>query len=420
MSDILARLNEAANDALNSKTSQESMKHLAKAFSLFSKETSRLESSYERLSERFNKINYQLKKVENELCIKVKDLNSVSAYLNSILKNISQGILFIDLSGNITTYNSEAQNIINIDETKILYKSYWDNFKDDFFGFSMKNALSFSQTQNLSYISLKGENERKEIEVSTSFVYESSHRGIIIMLRDVTRFQKLQTLANRNDRLKKIGEMATFIAHEIKNPLGAIRGYASLLYNDLEDQKPLKDMASYIIDGTKSLERIVNNVLEYTRPIVLDPITLDISSLIKSIVKSIKIDPTFSHELKINLHLSERVLNISADLELFKSAILNLIINAYEAMDEKGFLSLSVIKNNNQCIISISDTGSGIDQVDLENIFSPFFTTKRNGNGLGLSQAYKIIQAHFGTLEVRSKLYKGTTFTITLPIKRLQ
>ncbi|NGX28800.1 MAG: Sensor protein ZraS [Candidatus Anoxychlamydiales bacterium] len=420
MSDILARLNEVANDALNSKTSQESMKHLAKAFSLFSKETARLESSFERLSERFNKINYQLKKAEDELCIKVKDLNSVSTYLNSILKNISQGILFIDLTGNITTYNREAQNILNIDETKILFKRYWDNFKDDFFGFSMKSALSFSQTQNLSYICLKDENKRKEIEVSTSFVYESSHRGIIIMLRDVTKLQKLQTLAHRNDRLKKIGEMASFVAHEIKNPLGAIRGYASLLYNDLEKEKPLKDMASYIIDGTKSLERIVNSILEYTRPIIIDPITLDISSLIKSIVKSIKIDPTFSHELKINLHLSESTLNISADLELLKSAILNLIINAYEAMDEKGFLSISVIKNNYQCIIEIADTGAGIDQVDLENIFSPFFTTKRNGNGLGLSQAYKIIQAHFGTIEVRSKLYQGTTFTIILPIKRMQ
>ena len=109
---------------------------------------------------------------------------------------------------------------------------------------------------------------------------------------------------------------------------------------------------------------------------------------------------------------------IPADKELIKSAVLNLIVNAFQAMDDNGILSICVIKNGNLCIISITDTGEGIEENDLENIFSPFFTTKQNGNGLGLSQANKIIQAHFGQIEIRSQINKGTTFTITLPIKR--
>jgi signal transduction histidine kinase len=230
--------------------------------------------------------------------------------------------------------------------------------------------------------------------------------------------QKLQISANRNDRLNKLGEIAANIAHEIKNPLGAIRGYGSLLYKDLENTKPLQDMISYILDASKAMERVVDSVLEYARPISIEPISVDINQLIKEILKSIKIDPGFSSKIQVHLNLAEPSFYIPADKEQLKSAILNIIINAYHAMDDSGTLSICVIKNNNFCIISITDTGQGIDQKDLENIFSPFFTTKQNGNGLGLPLAYKIIQAHFATLHVTSKLYKGTTFTINMPIKR--
>jgi nitrogen fixation/metabolism regulation signal transduction histidine kinase len=420
MSEILNKLNEEANLALSSKTTEESMKHLIKAFALFSKETNRLENAYERLQQRFNQVNNQLEKSDKELRKKITDLNSISSYLNNILKNISQGILYIDLDGIVTTYNKSAEKILEIQETQVLFNKFWDNFKDDFFGFSMKNALNFGLCQKITYINNKCANEKKTIEVCTSFIYEcpKAYQGIIVLLKDVTKIQKLKTLANRNDRLKELGQIAASVAHEIKNPLGAIRGYASLLYKDLERSKSLQNMISYILDGTKALERIVNNVLEYARPITLDPVSLDVCSLIKELIKAIKIDTSFSDKVKIQLNLPEPSFNIPADKELIKAAILNLIVNAYQAMDDIGYLNISVIKNNNLCLITISDTGEGIEEKDLENIFSPFFTTKQKGNGLGLSEANKIIQAHFGNLEVRSKLHKGTTFTITLPIKR--
>lgn len=420
MSEILNKLNNAANLALNSKTTEESMKHLARAFALFSQETNRLENAYQRLQQRFNQVNIQLEKTDSELRKKITDLNSVSSYLNNILKNMSQGILYIDLDGIVTTYNNAAIEILEMEEKQVLFKSYLDNFKDDFFGFSIKDALIFGLCQKITYIISDTSKEKKDIEVCSSFVYDcpKSYQGLIILLKDVTKIQKLKILANRNERLKELGRMAASVAHEIKNPLGGIRGYASLLYKDLEGSKHLQDMTSYIIEGTKALERIVNNVLEYARPVIVDPISLDISQVIKEIIRSIKIDSSFSDKVKIQLHTPETDFYIPADKELIKSAILNLIVNAYQAMDDTGELNISVIKNNNSCLISITDNGEGIEEKDLENIFSPFFTTKQNGNGLGLTQANKIIQAHFGHLEVRSQLNKGTTFTITLPIMR--
>ncbi len=418
MSEILKKLQEVANAALSSKTPEESMKHLAKGFSLFTREAKRLEVSYLTVQNRLNIVNKQLKKTENSLTEKITDLNSVTSYLNNILKNISQGILFIDLDGIVTTYNSAAEKILKKEEKKVLFNNFWDNFADDFFGFSMKGAISFKLDHNVNFISLK--KERKEIEVTTSFVYDcpKAYQGIIVLLRDVTKIQKLQHLANRNDRLKELGLMAAGVAHEIKNPLGAIRGYASLLYRDLEDNKQLCDMASYIIDGTKSLERIVNNVLLYTRPLKLDPISLNIVKLIEDLIGSIKVDTNYSKNIKIDFHKSSKSIDVFVDRELLKAAILNIILNAYQAMDGIGVLSISIYQNNLGCMIVVADTGEGIDEKDIENIFSPFFTTKQRGNGLGLSEAYKIIQAHFGSIDVRSVMNKGSTFSIYLPIKR--
>jgi len=420
MSDILNELNKSANLALNSKSTQESMKHLAKAFALFSKETTRLENANVRLLNRFNKINSQLERVENEIRKKISDLDATELYLNNIIKNISQGIIYIDLTGVITTYSEKAQNILEIDEKKVLFNKYIDNFRDDFFGFSMKNALNFSIFPKTSYITIKTLNLKKTVKITTSLISASSktHRGIILFLNDVTDLQKLQSQANRNDRLNQIGKITTSIAHEIKNPLSSIRGFASLLFKDLENSKPLQALVTYILDATKALERITNNVLEYTREVVLDIKSINVAAMIKDIVKSIKIDESFSKNVKIDLNLATSSCVIPADKDLLRSAILNIIINAYQAMDDKGYLSISIFKNISSISINISDTGEGIEKKDLENIFTPFFTTKQRGNGLGLPQAFKIISAHLGSLDVRSILNKGTTFTITLPNER--
>ena len=421
MSEIFKKLQEAAQTAQDANSSAESMKHLTNAFSLFSKEAKRLQNSYDILEDRFNLVNKKLLEKEKDLTSTINDLDSITSYLNNILKNISQGILFIDLDGIITTYNSSCEKILEKDSKTILFNSYLDNFADDFFGFSMKDALFFKSSQKMSFVNFNIKNEKKEVEVTTSFVFDCppSYQGIIIMLRDVTKLQKLQILANRNDRLKELGEMAASVAHEIKNPLGAIRGYASLLFRDLSENRHLQDMASYILDGTKALERVVNNVLHYTRPINLDLSSINIGDLILEIIKSIKIDIYFSEKIKIQTHLSEKDLFIPADKELIKSALFNILINSYQSMEDKeGLLTISLIKNSMNCLINISDTGQGIEEENLENIFSPFFTTKPNGNGLGLTEANKIVEAHFGSIEVRSKKNRGTTFTITLPLTR--
>jgi signal transduction histidine kinase len=406
MSDhILQQLQQAASSALKSETIQEGVQHLSKAFTLFSEEATLLKNAYAKLQERFETVN-------QELAVKVTELSRLTHYLNNILTNISDAILFISLDGTVTLFNTAAQKLLKIDPKTILFKKFGDHFSDDHFGFSMKEALKFGISHRLLY--------RNEMEISTMFSYEGPkpYHGMILVLRDISEKQKLQLIANRNDRMKELGEMAATVAHEIRNPLGGIRGYASLLYQDLQEEEHLQEMAGYIIEGTKSLEKIVSAILHYSKPIQLQLQTVDLGTYLKQIAKFIKVDPAFPSNVKLELHVPHTPLLVPIDPEALKSALLNLIFNAFQAMTQGGILTISLLQRESSCQLAVSDTGIGIEEEMLKDLFSPFFTTKQKGNGLGLVETQKIVQAHFGTIDVRSKPKVGTTFTITLPLKK--
>lgn len=406
---ILQELQKSADSALKAESVQEGVHHLSRAFLLFSEEASRLKIAYSKLQESFQSVN-------QELSSKVAELGRLNSYLTNILKNISDAILFIELGGTVTMINEAAAKLLQIKPETVLFKRYWDVFPDDYFGFPMRESLKFGICHKLLYKSYP----QREVEISTTFVYDGPklYHGLILVLRDVSEKQKLQLVANRNDRMKELGEMAAVVAHEIRNPLGGIRGFASLLYRDLEENKPLQEMASYVIEGTKRLEKLVSAILQYARPIQIQPQSVELGAYLKSIGKFVKIDTAFPENVKMEIHTPQDPLIAPIDPEALKSALLNLIFNALQAMETGGNLSISLIKMGELCQIAISDTGIGMEKELQDRLFSPFFTTKKKGNGLGLVETQKIVQAHLGTIDVRSCFGKGTTFTIHLPLKR--
>lgn len=402
---ILHELQETANLALKSQTVQESVQYLTRAFSLFSEEAARLKNAYSKLQERFQTVN-------QELGVKAANLSKLTGYLTNILKNISDAILFVDLEGTITLFNTAAQKILAKDAETVIFKKFWDTFADDVFGFSMRESLKFGISHKLLYV--------KEIEVSTTFVYEGPklYHGMIVVFKDISEKQKLQLIAARNDRMKELGQVAATVAHEIRNPLGGIRGFASLLYRDLQDDPNLQEMAAHIIEGTKSLEKIVSTILHYSKQVEIQPQTLDMGAFLKQLVRFVKVDPAFPSHVKLSTHIPDAPILVPFDPIALKSAMLNLIFNAIQAMPQGGELTLSLWMMASSCQIAVADTGVGIDEEKQKRLFTPFFTTKEGGNGLGLVEAQKIIQAHFGAIDVRSQVGKGSTFTITLPLKR--
>jgi PAS domain S-box-containing protein len=412
---LLNHLREVADSAHKSENLQEGISHLAEAFSLFSQETKRLELAYSKLQKRFKAVNTQLEESHNQLRDKVMQLDLITHYLNSILRHMNQGILFIGLNGMITTYNVAAEKILGINHKSVIFQSYWDIFSDTFFNFSMKDAFRKLSSPPFSFVTI----EEKELEVSTNFVRKSakSHQGMILLIRDITEMRRLQKETGRKRRMQELGEMAAAVAHEIRNPLGGIQGYASLLYKDLENDANSRQMAGYILEGSKHLTHLVEDVLDYARPLQLHKEPVDLPLLVKKVSDFIKVDPQFPKNVKIDLQIKEPSLLISLDEVLFRAALLNLFFNAADAMPKGGTLKIHLSRGKEKVFLLIADTGKGIEPKHLEKIFTPYFTTKKKGNGLGLCETYKIMEAHFGTIEVESKIDEGTNFTISLPLR---
>ncbi len=364
------------------------------------------------LHKEFQSLRMELEKNQRKLL-------TLSQYLTSILKHIHEGILYLANDGAILSINDAAIHILHVDPKELLYKRFWNHFRDDFFGFSLKDALYFGLSQPVSFITLNHK-EKKEIEVTTTYIQEGQgpYQGILLVLREITEIQRVQLLLLRRDRMKELGEMVATVAHEIKNPLGGMRGYATLLQRELEHHPELHEMAGYIIEGTKILDRLVNRVLHYARPIQIQPVSSDLVAIVRNVVKFMKVDPSFPPNISIKTHIPEEPLLAAVDVEALQSALINLFINALQAMPNGGTITVSLIKQDKDGVITLSDTGVGIEEKDLPRLFTPFFTTKNKGNGLGLAETFKIIQAHHGKIDVRSLVGRGTTFTITLPLKR--
>ncbi|MBM3184310.1 MAG: hypothetical protein FJZ64_03285 [Chlamydiae bacterium] len=319
------------------------------------------------------------------------------------------------MEGKIQIASEMALKFFSLSEEATLHHLYWDLFEDDFFGFSMKEALNFGIPQRLIYKS----HRFLELEISTTFTFSDPRfQGMILIAKDLTEKQKLKKQISRNEEMKDLGENTAQIVHEIRNLLGGMRGFASLLEKDLHEAPPLQMMASSIIEGVKLLEKLSASILHYARPIQVHPASKEVGAFLKEFAKFIKVDPAFPRQVKMELHIPNDPVLLPLDPEAMKSALLNLAFNAIQAMPNGGVLSISLFKLEGCCQISITDTGVGIAPELLSCLFSPSFTTKKKGNGLGLVETKKIVQAHFGTIDVRSMIGKGSTFTITLPLKR--
>jgi signal transduction histidine kinase len=222
-------------------------------------------------------------------------------------------------------------------------------------------------------------------------------------------------LAQMRMKLEVLNEISAGIAHEIRNPLGSIKGAAKLLSEKLKDRSNPQDMEYYAIinDEIERLNAILTNFQFFTRPLKIEKELVSINEIIQKTVKLAEIDAL---NIKIQLDLSEDVQMVKADAVSMKQVFLNLIKNAADACGSNAELIIKIEYNPPWVKINFSDNGSGIPPELMNRIFEPFFTTKTKGMGMGLAISQRIIQSHGGRIEVNNILPKGTQFSILLPV----
>jgi signal transduction histidine kinase len=229
--------------------------------------------------------------------------------------------------------------------------------------------------------------------------------------------EKTQQELFQANKFKVLGELAGGMAHEIRNPLGSIQGSLEILRKDYKPEDPKYEFLNILLKETQRLNQVVSDFLNYIRPGKPVWLDCDINQIIEETV--LMMNPQASKKgIKIKTELKKDLPHIQGDPSQIKQAFLNLILNSIESVENQGKISITDGEEEDYLWVKFSDTGKGIKPEDLEKIFVPFYTTKKEGSGLGLGIVERIVDLHKGKIFVESRENKGTTFTLKFPKER--
>jgi signal transduction histidine kinase len=374
---------------------------LNEAFHTFTAASKSLETSYGLLTERVAYLTTELEIRNQQLKDALADAEENKDYLKAILYNLEEAIIVVDPEGLVTMMNRSAESLLGIPLGEGLGKAFSS------FPLSIR-------TEDTDTILTAGQ-RRHTVIISRSDVVDAEGclRGLVILIKDISRLRDLEVRHERNQRLIAMGEMAAKIVHEIRNPLCSIELYSSMLEKDLTSTVH-KDLAHGIATGIGNLNTILTNMLFFARPSrpVLRKIRLD-----AVIDEAVRMLLPMMDSRNVRLVRSLQEWELMGDPELLKQAFLNMLINAAQAMQEGGDIRIGMEQRGGMVEVTIQDSGGGIPRENLEKIFDPFFTTKDSGTGLGLAIVNTIMQANGGYITVTSEPERGSTFTLSFPVE---
>jgi two-component system NtrC family sensor kinase len=241
---------------------------------------------------------------------------------------------------------------------------------------------------------------------------EKSHRELQLSHQEL---EQAQSQLIRTEKLASLGQLAAGVAHEINNPLGTITIYAHILLKGMDKDDPRREDVELIVNESNRAKEIVQGLLSFARETKLRPGPVNVNDLLEDVL-GLVVNQSLFHNIKTRKSLFQGLPTIVADETQLKQVFLNIILNAAQAMEGNGKLSITTTPERKQIKVKIRDTGPGIPPEVVKNIFSPFFTTKEKGTGLGLAISYGIIERHNGKIDVETALGKGSAFIVSLPI----
>jgi signal transduction histidine kinase len=285
--------------------------------------------------------------------------------------------------------------------------------RDSLLGTALLEA--FERRRPLSQREFEASGGRR-VQVSLDFVQErTSQIGALLIMRDTESVRRIGDEIEMSRRLSASGRLTRGVAHEVKNPINAIVLHLQLLRNKLAQQEPDTRRHMDIIDTEiRRLDRVVQTLVDFTRPRDLHLEEIDLRRLMEDVAQLAAPDAE-QHGVTIERHMPEQPLPIKVDLDLMKQALLNVVINGVQAMPQGGLLTISARRENNAVVAEIRDEGSGIPQDMHDKIFELYFTTKKDGSGIGLAQTYQILQWHYGSVDFESSEVSGTVFRFHIP-----
>lgn len=340
-----------------------------------------------------------------------RSLERMEVFTETVVEQLPVGLMVVDSNGFILRINETGKKIL----------------KQEFRGKS--NIADFPCFLSLSKELDKGPPlMEREVHCETSqkdFVpllvnaaniqeNEDGRTGKVFLFTDISNIKNLEEQLRRHERLASLGRLAAGIAHEVRNPLSSIKGFAAILANRCSSDEHSRKISDVLVGEVERLNRVVTELLEYARPSELHLRRVSAKEFIEASLRLIEKDAVHQ-DVGIETIIQPGDLSIKCDPDRFSQVLLNLYLNALQAMPHGGLLKVLVKEEGEELIVNVQDTGQGILPEHLSSIFDPYFTTKANGVGLGLANVHKIVEAHGGKIRVESKPGKGTAMIVSLP-----
>ncbi|MFZ2323638.1 MAG: ATP-binding protein [Ignavibacteriaceae bacterium] len=348
-----------------------------------------------------------------------KEYDKFKTLTSSVLENMSEAVIVLDKENKITLFNKSAEKLFKINSDNVIGNDIL-SIRAGVLDFIQTNISNIKNTTTNFEKQLSLDDEEKTLLFSISQLIDpdTQQLNFTIVIKDLTDTRRLEEESKRNEKLSAMGELASGVAHEIRNPINAIGMIAQRLNKEFlpaANQNEYSDITQLLRTEVNRINKIITQFLSYAKPIDLILKSVDIKHYFEDIYHLFE-DQAKQKGIKFILQNNDSF-NIKIDPDLIKQSLMNIIQNAFDAVELHGEVILSYYKIKKDMVIEIKDNGKGMSSEQKKKIFDLYFTTKKNGNGLGLSISQKIISQHYGTISVSSKINSGTTFKIIIPMQ---
>jgi len=334
--------------------------------------------------------------------------------VDQLMAKLQDGLMLFARDSRVVLVSAPVEGFLGRPRAELLGRTVHEVFeRDSLLGAALLEAFERRRPLSQREFDAAG---GKRVQVSLDFVQEkNSQIGALLIMRDPESVRRIGDEIEMSRRLSASGRLTRGVAHEVKNPINAIVLHLQLLRNKLAEQEPDTRRHMDIIDSEiRRLDRVVQTLVDFTRPRDLHLEEVDLRRLMEEVAQLAAPDAE-QHGVTIERHMPEQRLPIKVDVDLMKQAFLNVVINGVQSMPQGGSLTISARRENNVVVAEVCDQGGGIPKDLHDKVFELYFTTKKDGSGIGLAQTYQVLQWHYGSVDFESVEGKGTTFRFHIP-----
>jgi two-component system sensor histidine kinase HydH len=344
-------------------------------------------------------------------------LSRVQAFSGTLVEHMPIGLVALDARWNIVIVNPEAEALFGEAVAGSVGASALDRLPEPVLEVvRAADAAAGAVEQEVRCSAGAGGDVPMEVGCSRLTDENGGALGFVILLKDLTELRFLRKEVERNRRLATVGRLAAGVAHEIRNPLSSVKGFATYFKERYREIPEDQEIVRIMIGEVDRINRVVGQLLDFSRPVTLSRKPTDLQTLLRDSLKQVESQARAAH-CPVELSIPGSLPLVNVDTDRIRQVLLNLYLNALEAMAAGGRLTVSAaaVATGKEVTVRVSDTGSGIGPDQLPHIFDPYFTTKSTGTGLGLAIAHNIMEAHGGSIAVDSRPGGGSVVTLSLP-----